>query len=206
MTLACVRQFLYDWQTLITGALALLAAIATIRVMRAQASIERHHHNDAIYRKGLAARAQMPDALSGLSQFTEVCVSWANRREKEPPKRPIEAVDVLKSGIEFVDNVSSKRIYELVSFYQVHNARLFAYVPPIHGLEAADRLYDTARLRCLIDSLFPFGRNEVANAPQGKLSKEEMISALRILVSANYRSDYEERYDKVCEMIAQRHS
>lgn len=204
--LACIRHFLYDWQTLASGILALIAAGATVWVMRGQIKDERRRHKDALYRKSLAARAQMPDALSALSRFTEACVQWADRSGARAPDLPLDAINVLKNGIEFVDSKTATSVFELVSLYQVHNARLFSHTPPIHGPEAADRLYDATRLRCLVDRLFPYARNEVQVAPQGNPTKSDMMTALKIITGLSYASNYEKRYEQVCDLIAKRHS
>lgn len=148
----------------------------------------------------------MPDALSGISRFVETCVMWAARREPVPPAAPTDAINALKNAIEFVDNETAKTVFELVSFYQVHNARLFAYTPPIAGPEAADRLYESTRLIALVNRLFPYARNEVQKAPQEEPSQEDMMNALKAITGIGYRKEYAERYGQVCERITKKHS
>jgi hypothetical protein len=206
MTLACIRQFLYDWQTFVTGILALIAAGATVLIMRTQTNDERERHADALHRKSLAARAQMPDALSALSHFSQACANWIDSREKEPLTAPTDAINTLKSGIEFVDTDAAAKVFELVSFYQVHNARLLPSTHPIHDPEAGDRLYDTTKLRCFVDRLFPYARNEVLAAPQGNPTQKDMMTALKIITGMAYPTHHKERYERVCYFITKRHA
>lgn len=53
-------DWVYDWQTLVSALLALIAALATIAVMQVQIKAEAKRHREALKRKAMAARAQMP--------------------------------------------------------------------------------------------------------------------------------------------------
>lgn len=202
--LACLRGILFDWQTLIAAAVALIAALWTIRVMNKQARDEQARHDDALYRKSLAARAQMPDALSSLSRFTEACVHWFDGGGTEPD-RPDDAINALKNAIEYVDSSAAEPLFELIAFYQVHNSRLFSPHSLRVGPEAADRLFDTARLRCMIDRLFSYARNEVHKVSEIKPTQKDMKEALNLATPIGYASLYKERYDRVLELIAKRY-
>lgn len=190
-------NFLYNWQTLTSGILAVIVATVTVFVIHWQISEERKRHADALYRKSLSARAQMPGALSAICEFTEQCILWYDRKHPTPPVAPAAAIDALKAGIEFADNDTATRIFELVSFYQIHNARLNATTPPVKAPEDADRLFDTTKLRCLTDYLFPYARNEEKTAPVYNPSQDEMMTALKIITGPHYSSHYQQRYDKV---------
>ena len=203
--LHCIRQFVFDWQTLMAGLLALVGAAATVWVIRTQIDDEHERHKDAIYRKSLVARAQMPDALSELSHFTEDCVIEYDRKTKAPTNRRSGAVDVLKNAIEFIDNTTALEVFDLVSFYQVHNARLYSSIGSRGGIMDSDRLYDTTKLRCLTDRLFSYARNEVKIASNGKPTRAEMMTALKVITAPHYELHYPDRYKRVVDLITKRH-
>jgi hypothetical protein len=195
-----------DWQTLVGAIIALAAALATILVMQNQARDDQERHRDGLYRKGLAARAQMPDALSALSGFTAECVKWYDDDRAPSPDHPTEAIDALKNAIEFLESGAATATFELISFYQVHNARLFSsHRRRRVGPGAADRLFDTTQLRCLADRLYPYARNEVETVPGTKPTQRQMMSALKVITPPGYESEHEDRYQRVCELIARRH-
>lgn len=67
--LSAAYEWVYRWQTLVGAILALIVAVVTIFVMHGQRRDETDRHREAQRRKKLAARAQMPDALSELSAY-----------------------------------------------------------------------------------------------------------------------------------------
>jgi hypothetical protein len=203
--LAYFLNILKEWQTLVAAFIALAAALATIWMMQTQARDERARQRDALHRKGLAARAQMPDALSALSRFTEECVKWYDSKGA-PPDLPTDAISALKNAIEFVESGAARTIFELISFYQVHNSRLFSPHTSPAGPEAADRLFDTTRLRCLVDRLFSYARNEVETVPENKPTQKDMMTALKIVATLPYVSEHKERYERVRDLIAKRYT
>jgi len=118
-------EFLKDWQTLLSALIALGAAWWTVSTLKLQIAGEAGRYQESLLRKKLSARAQMPDALSALCQFSEQCMKALDGRNDELPPRAGAAIDVLKSAIQFIDDQAASKVFELVSFYQVHSARIY---------------------------------------------------------------------------------
>lgn len=99
MTLEAVYKTLSEWQTLIGAVLALVAALWTVHEMRKQTRGDETRHRNELLRKKLAARAQMPDALSEMSEYVrkscEYLVSGVAK-----PTAPVGATSTLKAVIE----------------------------------------------------------------------------------------------------------
>lgn len=91
MTFETAYEMLSEWQTLISAVLALIAALLTAREMRKQTRGDGTLHKNELLRKRLAARAQMPDALSEVSEYVDkscgYLVSGAAQPEA-PSRRP----------------------------------------------------------------------------------------------------------------------
>lgn len=190
----------YDWQTLISALLALLAAWWTVRTIKKQIAGEANRHADAQKRRELSARAQMPDALSTLSRFTEACMKYHDGRSQELPARSTEAVTVLKAAIEFIAPQPADKLFELVSFYQVHNARLFSARRRRAGPENADRMFDTTVLRFYIDRMYGYARNE-SEFVSDEFTSDDLLSSLKAAVTLTEYAGNEERYVDVRKRI-----
>lgn len=158
----------YAYQTAIFGIIA--------------ASITWHQYQDTLYRKRLSERAKMNDALSYICTYTRACF-WAVKDDEHTNilPQPMEYIDTLKASIEFLDKDTSESVFELVSFYQIHNARLenllYHNETPVNGAKT-DALYDAVRLYALAVRLFEYARNEVSSIKNSKLSLQHMHSAL----------------------------
>lgn len=209
------------WQTLLGALIALAAAIPTIRQLSHQIKLQRQaielqgrqieaeseRHREASNRRGLAVRAQMPDALSGLLDYARGCLAYEMRDTQERPKTPSEEIGVLKQGIEFVDNVTSVAIFDLVSFYQVHNARLYSLgeLGRDGDRERSERQYDTVRLAHYTLRLFEYARNEALSVSVAPPTRQDMVSALKNIVGLAHYLDREEDYAALVALIEKRH-
>lgn len=222
-----IYHWLKEWQDLASGLLAFVAGAATVFFLWLQIKAERDRHNDATYRKGLSHRAQMPDALSGISKFTEECFRWLlslaeqhelgeNAGERSAkmfvvigagvsdPTRPRAEIDILKAAIEYADSDTALAVFELVSFYQVHNARAFGEREP-NAAEWPDRLYDTTMLRGLAHRLFPYARNQERTVKHRALTRDEMTRALRTGTGLQYQERLPNLFQGIVDKIEERH-
>ncbi|MBL6948735.1 MAG: hypothetical protein ISR51_08665 [Rhodospirillales bacterium] len=147
--------FIHDWQTLIAGLLALVAAIFTVLMIRRQINLQksqieedRKRFSDNQRRKGLVARVHMPDALSELCTYSEGCLNFLRDPEnvENLPTAPDGAINTIKTAIEFVDPKPAEGLFDLVKHYQIHNARLSKDLDD-GPHEITDRMYDTIYLR-----------------------------------------------------------
>jgi hypothetical protein len=79
-------QWLYDWQTLAAGILALFAAIWAGKLLQRQIRQSEDHRRDDVQRRHNAARLTMPLALAEISQLVQsIADQVAEELETFPP-------------------------------------------------------------------------------------------------------------------------
>lgn len=202
---------IYNWQTLIAGLLAIAFAGLTIRQVRKQISLQQRQldndekrHEAARQAKALVAKAQLPDALSSIGGYASNCFRFVWEQHGDQPQLPTEAIQTLKNVLEYVESGPAREIFELVNFYQVHNARLFRghHVPANQRL---DRMLDIVRLRALTDRLYEYGREFPAAAPEVEIGRDEMNTALRACVGIGQYFSNQDHYVELVAEITQRY-
>ncbi|MER9493266.1 hypothetical protein [Mesorhizobium sp. M0006] len=204
---------LKDWQTLVTGIIALIAAWWTVRVIKTQIGLQKkeielgdERREADRQRKSWAVRAQMPDALGELVVYASGCFKFLNGDEADTPPVPSEAITVFKNSIEFIDNDTAAAIFELVSFFQVHNARLSGFKagkrPSGTTDRITDRMYDAVLLHTYASRLFEYARNEVKVVKDGEPSLGEMVSSLKQIAGLARQG---ERYAAILAIVSRRH-
>lgn len=200
-----VCGWLYHWQTLVGAILALAAALWTIRVMRKQMQAEEERHLYALRRKKMAARAQMPDALSELSAYMRRCADRIKGATDALPDEPVAAVSALKQVIEFIDDDAAARTFQLVSWYQVFRARNAHDVHnPAHP-NFPEQLYDAALLQAYINSLYEYARNEADEVDNAEPSREAVIDGLKNAFDLVYMAGHRQLFAGVYPIIERRH-
>jgi hypothetical protein len=203
MTFESVYKALSEWQTLIGAILALGAALWTVREMRKQTRGDETRHTNELLRKKMAARAQMPDALSELSEYVRGSCRYLVSDEAKPTA-PIAGTSTLKAVIEHIDTKEAEKTFDLVSWYQVQHSRLMSSKSP-KVIETAEMLYDAALLQAKIDRLFDYARNEEEEVRPEKPSQEEMISSLKTAVTVKVWAMKKDDFAGVIEIIKRRH-
>lgn len=173
-------KFFKDWQTLIAGILAIIGAWATLRGVDRQINHLRSTEKEERDRKLFAARVALPDALSRLAEYAENWLSTARQvkggvydrlnRSEYPatPERPNDAIAEIKNALVAVDRPQAEFLAELLSWSQVHEARLRIIRKRISGGNVEripnDRvvlaIVDAARLYALSVHLLPWSRRE----------------------------------------------
>lgn len=199
-----VYRFLKEWQTLVGALLALVAALGTIYIMRRQAADEDHRHRKQMHGKEMAARAQMPDALSEVCAYVREAGRYLTGQTSEQPSPPSSAITTLKQVIEHIDDNAAQRTFELLSWYQVQRTRMLADTPsrrdePTRG----DRLYDIILLQAYANSLFDYARNEEPTASTDRPTRDEMVTAFRNTFEYTVRN--EQLFERLQALIASRH-
>ncbi len=127
--------FIYDYQTLIAGILALFAALLTIWKMHDIETTKRR-------KKNKAAKAMLSHGLSSICDYTKQTAEWLNELHKlnskygakvkdqlgdypPIPKLPENIYSWISDSIEFSDNDDAeKSINTMAGDLQVHIARL----------------------------------------------------------------------------------
>lgn len=178
MTFACVvYNFLNTWQTLIGSVLAVIAAVVTIWEMRRQSRGDETRHQNDLARKKMAARSQMPDALSEMTVYVRASAAHLVVGAAKPLP-PIAALNTLKAVIEHIDTREAEKTFELVSWYQVQQARLAGSDHP-NALEVNDMLFDAALLQAHINRLFDYARNTKEDPRPENLTREDLLGGLK---------------------------
>ena len=216
-----------EFQTLIAGVIALVAAYLTVRTMRQQIRQSDDHAADIRRRKSKAARAAMPGALSALCDHAEASAYVAvrlrravdgneiGRRASEETHSisalviPQGAITILRECIEFSDDEPAESISELIRTLQIQYARLRGIAADCRGensgssivvttlLNADQNIFDATNLYALTESLFVYARAETDSAPS-RVCQDDVLRALFIL------RIHEQDFPSVYEMIARR--
>ncbi len=195
-----------SWQTLISAILALIAAWWTVKTIEKQISDERERHNEIRTRKALSMRAQMPDALDQIIDYTRRCFIYLHDQNANIPESCPEAIQVFKNSIEFIDSETATSVYEMVSFYQVYNARLNGYNTRERPIsEHTERMLDTFRLSYYALRIFDYARNEAQNVPNHRPTRSDMLAALKAVVGNERYHMNSGKYEGIVRMVERRY-
>jgi hypothetical protein len=195
--------WLSDWQTLVTGALAILAAVVGGAFVFGQTRESRRQADEALAREHFAARAVLPLALSAIVDYAEAVVSsltttptYSSYRAVVVPSAPYVPPDfdtasimVLRDVIESASPEIGDRVATLLARVQVLAARLRALAANLLpssravGLEhnAVDYTIDAAVIFARASALFRYARRETDDAPDQIPSPTELTTALNLL-------------------------
>ncbi len=184
--LVSVGQWLYGWQTLVSGILAIAAAGVGSWLLYQQVTQSDKHEQKRLSRKFEAVRATLPLTLSGLCDFsTQMLMELARVRPTaaytattsgnfiNPPPAPAQLVQELKEVIEATDNKDVNLIIsEIIREIQVLSSRVNGLndknqMKHVNGLEINidEYMIQSIRLHALSESLFDFSRQETNFAP-----------------------------------------
>ena len=175
----CIKE----WQTLLTGLMALIAAGGTICVLWTQIGVQKDQFDQQLSRKKRAWKARMPIALSAICKYTSEVAHYLLNEDVPPPSQPDAAMDILMTAMEYQEEKATERTADLASHYQVHNARLGADEKPTQKsdweeIDFAQKLYDLAKLRAYATSLFDYARGDSDEGPSQPPAKEDLETAL----------------------------
>lgn len=219
-------NILKDWQTLVAGLLALGAAWWTVRHIKEQIKIQREAFEEDKKRyeirqeaKTFAAKAGLLDALGEVCKYANCCVEYYSNlllsfEDIDPvpnsctilPEPPIETVKPIKTSIEYLEPKSAERFFELVEFFQIHNARLLDNNN--ESKWAIDhRIIDAMKLFALGERLLPFARLRKAEVPMKEIKRDclnnhilfrltawterkpDLFDEIKVLIDHNFEED-----------------
>jgi hypothetical protein len=200
-----IYEFLKEWQTLLGALIALAAAIWTIIVMRSHAVRDDVRHKNLMHRREMAARAQMPDALSEVSAYSKSVGRYLTNQTEEVPSEPTAAITTLKHVIEHIDDKAAQRVFDLVSWYQVQRARTVGRTPIQIEPQRSEGFYDIVLLQAYTNSLFEYARNQEPTAPVEDPTKEEMIEASKNTFGLVNFAQQSEMFEVLNATIDRRH-
>jgi len=212
---ATCQEFLchiWQWQSLIVGTIAVLAAIATIWHMRKQITqIEKARAED-FERKKKAYRARMNPILSNLCHYNIDCFeALISEDELRPiPLEPVDEVKLIGEAIEYADEESSEAMAQMISQYQIHRSRLREFLAEKEYKPRADwsaeMVYNATLLHFQITNMFDYARSKEESIPTTKPSREQMMNALRNMMGLEAYLAHEQRVAGGRELIEKRHT
>ena len=163
----CFEFWLNRYQTMVSGILALSAAVVAYLAARAQIRHAENLEEKRRQAEEYAARARLPSALSEICNYAEACFRKFQKRLQNtndisplklpyPPKR---AVDHLQNCIRFADHQNATKIKLVLSSLQMFEAR-------ISGVEKwsknvlYERIYDGLALHIFAVEVLVYARGE----------------------------------------------
>ena len=175
-----VGQWLYDWQTLIAGLLAISGALYGAYKLNEQTRQAALFHKEELSRRHNAARVVLPLALSEISEFSQKVADNVIREietridilDTDPvleggarqlpnqhfPDSPIAAFQIFVETLLNEKNI--RHVAELISSLQILNARYLS--TNLHQVDTISNLYslllDAAKVRLLTDAMFNYAR------------------------------------------------
>ncbi|WP_157573097.1 hypothetical protein [Novosphingobium sp. AAP83] len=175
-------QCLFEWQTLVGGILAILAAVIGTLLLHSQIRQSERHETERRGRKFLAARATLPLALSEITGFSRTMIveliSLHNQLTHpssmapvfEPPTIPNGLIAALQAFIEATfDTALVDCVCELINEIQVLVARTESLQREEQLLGVTQNIEEyvvqSARLHVIAGSLFPFSRGRESSIP-----------------------------------------
>lgn len=210
-------SWLYKWQTLVAGLVAIFAAIIGARAVQRQVRLADQHEFQRNRRRFDGARAVLPHALSRLSAYTRSCgevlaVLYAAREAESIPTGAIhpafpdmdrDLVRELREMVEAAEQPMRDVLATLLGEMQVQYARITDManaiatnpnrVTTVSNVE--EYILDTAEIDARTSALYDFARREVETVPNLVLASE-VTAALRRL---DFRQPQYERVHAACE-------
>lgn len=176
-----------QWETLVTGLFALVAAFITALYLRKQIHQTQTLADDRRRRRERAALATLPLALSELSEYAIACINelYAVRpyfekgadidiSEKQQklaawtlPMLSENILPSLKECIEFADGSPAQAMIALIRHLQIQRTRLRDYISRARGdnpsrilllANIESGMYNAAEIYARASTLFPFAR------------------------------------------------
>tara|TARA_R110002110_G_scaffold165784_1_gene366089 strand:+ start:50 stop:826 length:777 start_codon:yes stop_codon:yes gene_type:complete len=203
-------ELVREWQTLITGFLALGGAAVTVIGIRQQLKQSDDHFAEEKRRKAEATRAVAGMALADLIGYTRETAEWLSRvpeteaapneedfatLEQSYPRWSEQAIARLANACEFADAADQQNIANLLLALQVRGSRLEGLWEEVQAsmgrerqgvmrsrreAELARQVFDTAMLHASLDGLFKWARGG-GNRLRSEVSSGSVHNALRVL-------------------------
>lgn len=186
-----VAAFLYDWQTLISGGLAILAALATVIYLRRQIALQqeqvdlqRDQYQQESRQKVKTALIGVPHALVEIHSYLGGCFdAWKAENPDDRPAPPTDALTIIMDAAAYVDDESFDSFRHLVIASQTFETRIASPGRQRAHNTLSTMIVDLAELSYLANRLLRFARMEpgAEAIPYVKstraASSNEMISA-----------------------------
>ncbi len=195
-----------EWQTLIAGVLALLAAWATIASMQKNAQSADKRFREQRISAGWAARSRLPDAASTILEFLQRSqVLLLSQEDLEIQNiYPRQELAIVQNAIEFADPQSAQQLHNLAIKMQVYRSRMRDFNGTEGSSNWIDREVETAELYAIASRILDYARGAVDIVNDAPYSSTEILSGLRQSIGFSDYLDQENRFSSVLNRINQR--
>ncbi|MBZ9741020.1 MULTISPECIES: hypothetical protein [unclassified Mesorhizobium] len=194
--------WLYDYQTLLTGVLALGGAWWGVRAINLQMNQEAQAEADRLSSRRAAARATLPLSLSLLSEYAEECALILKElldkcvdgslpraiEVKEFPTPPAEVIQAFKEMTEVSLPADRETLAAILTKIQIQRSRIRSIPPerrPLEMIIAATNLeeyiLDAAEIYARSSALYEYARRKSEKIPSPIISVDAQMSALNNL-------------------------
>lgn len=209
--------WLYDYQTLLTGLLALAGAWWGVRAINMQVTQEARREAERMASRRAAARATLPLSLSLLCRYAEECASilkdlldkcvdGALPRTvdvKEFPDPPAEAIQAFKEMTEVSVPADRETLAVILGEIQVQRAKISSIASGFHGMfvpvtTLEEYIIDTAEIYARSIALYKYARRKSGSIPSPLITTQARILALRDL------GIYDELFDRLVTTLRRR--
>ncbi|RUX75595.1 hypothetical protein EN925_19635 [Mesorhizobium sp. M7A.F.Ca.US.006.04.2.1] len=195
-------EWLYDYQTLIAGLVALAGAWWGVRAINMQMRQEICLEAERLASRRAAARATLPLSLSLLSEYAEECASILRSlldrcvdgslprsvKVKDFPTPPAEAIQAFKEMTEVSLPTDRETLAATLTKIQIQRSRISSIVPkrrPERMIVAAANLeeyiLDAAEIYARSAALYDYARRKTEKIPDAVVTIDSQISALNNL-------------------------
>ena len=202
-------QSVWDrWQSLNTGILALVAALWTLRILRAQIQQTSSHFDTERQAKERAATSVLSGALSEVVEYARQSAATisqmlaapdemeigetGNREPFHVPVLSVEVITTIKECIEFArEEEAAKALSRILKWYQVQRSRLISLCADVNYPKRANKFritlpfqisehqLDAAIVHASAEVLFEFARSD-GMLPVQNLTVDDVIRALAL--------------------------
>jgi hypothetical protein len=198
---ACGLTWLFEWQTLVAGTLAVLAAVVTAWLIKRQITQAHQQEQARLSRQANAARVALPLTLSGISHYAEEAAGALAQltlqarafAEGDPPLKfesprpPSELAPSLERMAGATDDREVvTAIARLLGEIQVLSTRMVFTHEQLSdpsgavARESEQYLLQAGAVYALAESLFDFARFESETAPP-ELDWDRVFAAFKIM-------------------------
>lgn len=185
-----IAGFVYDWQTLIAGGLAVGAAAITGYLLWVQIRDQRNEVKRQQKAVNLAARIRLPHALAELNAYWSACFdAWRNGAPQSRPTPPFAALETVMKAAPVVDDKSFKSMQILVELAQAFESRLNHHGRARPRNISEVMVADIGELTWLTNRLYEFGRMEVEEIPYVKPTRSEIEEVLNLDLEIRHLSE-----------------
>lgn len=200
-----IAEFLFEWQTIVPGFLAVVAAAGTVFYMWLAAEKQRQ-------RRSIACRAMLPADLSSICGYAKdsvhaSCIALSMLRRGQTrdrvkiPELPERVLENLQALVEHLDHQDVDAVCELLRCYQIQHARLSGEIADFNNpnrpgatklvtesnLEST--ITKTVELHLIATKMFPFARNATKHIPELDFSRQELRNTIAVLEFDHMVSD-----------------